>query len=158
MNSLWENRKKSKNDCFLAIFGLISAMFLRSQPYERFWCHCTYRTLIWCRISVENFVRIVWTIFDKSEKVEKWLFFGHFWANFGYVSHIPAIRFWCHCTYGTLIWCRISVENFVRIVWTIFDKSEKVEKWLFFGHFWANFGYVSHIPAIRFWCHCTNMV
>ena len=26
-------------------------------------------------------------------EVEKWSFFDHFWANFGYVSHIPAIRF-----------------------------------------------------------------
>ena len=26
-------------------------------------------------------------------EVEKWPFFDHFWANFGYVSHIPAIRF-----------------------------------------------------------------
>ena len=83
-------------------------------------------------------------------------FFDHFWVNFGYVSHIPAIRFWCHCTYRTLIWCRITVENFVRIVWTVFEKIEKIEKWLFFGHFWANFGYVSHIPAIRFWCLCTR--
>ena len=34
MDSFWENRKKSKNDCFLAIFGLILAMFLISQPYD----------------------------------------------------------------------------------------------------------------------------
>ena len=26
-------------------------------------------------------------------EVEKWPFFYHFWANFGCVSHIPAIRF-----------------------------------------------------------------
>ena len=34
MDSFWEKRKKSKNDCFLAIFGLILAMFLTSQPYD----------------------------------------------------------------------------------------------------------------------------
>ena len=28
-----ENQKMSKNGCFLAIFGLIVAMFLTSQPY-----------------------------------------------------------------------------------------------------------------------------
>ena len=28
MDSFWKNRKKLKNDCFLAIFGLILAMFL----------------------------------------------------------------------------------------------------------------------------------
>ena len=33
MDSFWENRKKSKNG-FLAIFGLILAMFLTSQPYD----------------------------------------------------------------------------------------------------------------------------
>ena len=26
-------------------------------------------------------------------EVEKWPFFDNLWANFGYVSHIPAIRF-----------------------------------------------------------------
>ena len=34
MDSFWENRKKMKNDSFLAIFGLILAMFLTSQPYD----------------------------------------------------------------------------------------------------------------------------
>ena len=34
MDSFWENRKKSKNGCFLAIFGLILAIFLTSQPYD----------------------------------------------------------------------------------------------------------------------------
>ena len=29
-----ENRKKSKDNCFLAIFGLILAIFLTSQPYD----------------------------------------------------------------------------------------------------------------------------
>ena len=34
MDSFWEKRKKSKNGCFLAIFGLILATFLTSQPYD----------------------------------------------------------------------------------------------------------------------------
>ena len=34
MDSFWENWKKSENGCFLAIFGLILAMFLTSQPYD----------------------------------------------------------------------------------------------------------------------------
>ena len=96
------------------------------------------------------------SFWEKRKKIKKWLFLGHFWANFGYVSRIPAMRFWSHCTYRTLIWCRITVENFVRIVWTVFEKSKKVEKWLFFGQFWANFGYVSLIPAVRFWSLCTR--
>ena len=44
---------------------------------------------------------------------------------------------------------KMTVEIFVRIVSRVFAKmKKKVEKWLFFGHFWVNFGYVSHIPAI----------
>ena len=82
--------------------------------------------------------------------------FWPFWADFGYVSHIPAIRFWCHCIYRTLIWCRIPVENFVRIVWTVFEKFEKSRKMAVFWPFWANSVYVSHIPAMRFWCICTR--
>ena len=34
MNSFSKSQKKSKNGCFLAIFGLILAMFLTSQPYN----------------------------------------------------------------------------------------------------------------------------
>ena len=34
MDSFGENRKKSKKDCFLAIFGLILAMFLTSPSYD----------------------------------------------------------------------------------------------------------------------------
>ena len=52
-------------------------------------------------------------------------FFGHFWANFGYVSHIPAIRFCCHCTYRTLIWCRMTVVYII-----VFDTSAKAQAWL----------------------------
>ena len=34
MDSFWEKRKKSKNGCFLAMFGLILAKFLTSQLYD----------------------------------------------------------------------------------------------------------------------------
>ena len=47
----------------------------------------TYRTLIWCRMTVENLLRIVWTVFEKIEKSRKTAIFGHFWANFGCFSH-----------------------------------------------------------------------
>ena len=30
----------------------------------------------------------------------------------------------------------MTVENFVRIVSTVFDKIEKVHKWLFLGQLW----------------------
>ena len=29
-------------------------------------------------------------ILRKPKKVQSWLFFGHFWNNFGYASEIPA--------------------------------------------------------------------
>ena len=44
----------------------------------------------------------------------------------------------------------MAVGIFVRIVCTVFEKIEKKMKNEFLGYFWANFGYVSHIPAIRF--------
>ena len=30
----------------------------------------------------------------------------------------------------------MTVQNFVRIATTVFEKNEKVHKWLFFGQFW----------------------
>ena len=33
MDSFCKNQEKSKNGCFLALFGLISAMFFTSQPF-----------------------------------------------------------------------------------------------------------------------------
>ena len=44
----------------------------------------------------------------------------------------------------------MTAEIFVQIVWTVFAKIKKVEKRLFFGHIWVNFGYVSHIPSYKF--------
>ena len=43
-----------------------------------------------------------------------------------------------------------SKQYFGWTVWTVFEKIEKSRKMAVFGHFWANFGYVSHIQAIRF--------
>ena len=34
MNSFCENQEKDENSCFLAIFGLILALYLTAQPYE----------------------------------------------------------------------------------------------------------------------------
>ena len=36
----------------------------------------------------------------------------------------------------------MTEENFVRIVWTVFEKIEKVEKWRFSGFFFAIFGLI----------------
>ena len=42
-----------------------------------------------------------------------------------------------------------GIENFVRIVLTFFEKIKKVQNWRL-CHFWVNFSYASHIPAIQF--------
>ena len=77
--TVFEKIEKNRKTTFLAIFGLILAMFLTSQPYD-FDATAHNRTLIWRRITVENFVRIVWTVFEKIEKSRKmavfWPFLG----------------------------------------------------------------------------------
>ena len=37
------------------------------------------RTSIRFKMTVESFVRIVFTVFEKIEKLHNWLFFGQFW-------------------------------------------------------------------------------
>ena len=45
----------------------------------------------------------------------------------------------------------MTVENFVRLDWTVFEKFEKsLKKWPFSDYLWVSFGYVSHILAINF--------
>ena len=67
-------------------------MFLTSQPYD-----FDANAHIGLLYGVEELEKISFESYGqflrKAKKVEKWLFFGHFWAKFGYVSHIPAIRF-----------------------------------------------------------------
>ena len=42
---------------------------------------------------------------------------------------------------------KMTVKSFHRM--NSFSKSQKKIKKRFFGHFWVNLGYVSHIPALR---------
>ena len=49
---------------------------------------------------------------------------GHFWANFGYVSRIPVIGFSCLCACRVPFGCRMTVQIFMKIVWTVFEKFE----------------------------------
>ena len=82
----------------MAVPGSFLAMFLKSQPYDVFviahiepphsvkrlykFSFESYvvfeRTSICFKRTVENFVRIVLTVFEKTEKVHNWLFFGQF--------------------------------------------------------------------------------
>ena len=79
-------------------------------------------------MTVENFVRFVRTVFEKIEKKSKngcsWAMFGHFWANFVYVSHIPVILFCCLCARRGPFGCRMTVQIFMKIVLTVFEKFE----------------------------------
>ena len=46
----------------------------------------------------------------------------------------------------------MTLEIFVQILWTVFKETKNVQQQqLFFGHFWANFGFVSHSPVIQFY-------
>ena len=40
------------------------------------------------------------------------------------VSHIPAMRFRCLCARRGPFWCRMTVQNSMKIVWTVFEKFE----------------------------------
>ena len=80
-------------------------------------------SLIWCRKTPWKFVKILWTV-EKIEKVQTWPFFGHFWTNFGYVSQIPVMQFWCHCAHRSTFGCRMPVLNCIKIVWTVLQTFE----------------------------------
>ena len=59
-------------------------------------------------------------VFDgKSEKIE--LFKDLFRNNIKMYPHLTE-------TQRTVIWCRMTVKNFVRIVFTVFEKTEKKSK------------------------------
>ena len=87
---------------------------------------------------------------------------GPFWDNFGYVSHMPAIRFWCRCTYKTLKWCRISRKKFRS---NRIDRFWENRKKANFGHFGLilamfltfqqyDFDAIAHMTLI--WCRLTR--
>ena len=69
-----------------------------------------------------------WENGKKSKNGCFWAIFGHFKANFGYLSHIPVIRFWCLWARRGPFGCRMTVQNFMKIVWTVFEKFEISKK------------------------------
>ena len=81
-------------------------------------------------MTVENFVRIVCTVFEKIKKSRKLAIFCHFRANFGYVSHIPVLRFWCQCAcrgpFGCRMFVQIFYENRMGSFWEIWNFHKKV--------------------------------
>ena len=96
-------------------------MFLTSQPYDV--DAIAHIGLTWCRMTVERFVRILWRVFEKIKKMEKWLFLD----IFGLISAIfltsQSYEFVAFAHAGTAM-DRMTVQNFMKIVWTVFEKFE----------------------------------
>ena len=116
--------KSRKMAFFLAIFGLILAMFLTPQQYE--FDEIAHKGPYY---GVENDCRKFRSnrmdSFCENRKMSKnGCFLGHFWANFGYVSHIPVTWFWCHCAHRGPFGCRMTVQNFMKILWKVFENFE----------------------------------
>ena len=104
-------------------------------------------------MAVKIFVRIVWTIFGKkfnsSQMAFPWSFLAMFLKSqpidINVIAHIEPplcvkrLYKFSFESYGvferTSICFKMTVENFVRMVLTVFEKSEKLDNWLFFGQF-----------------------
>ena len=73
MDSFCKNQKKSKNGCFLAIFGLILAMFLtfKSLDFDAFKLTGALLAVEWlCKILWKSYGQF-WEIWKFHEKVGK---------------------------------------------------------------------------------------
>ena len=104
-------------------------------------------------MAVEIFVRIVETVFEKKCNSSQLAFLWSFLALFlksqtidvNVIAHIEPlysvkrlykISFEPYRVFDrTSICFKMTVENFVRMVLTVFEKIEKVNNWLFFGQF-----------------------
>ena len=137
-------------------------MFLKSQPYDvnvithiepphsakRLYkfsfqsYEVSKRTSICFKMTVQNFVRIVVTVFEKFEKVHNWLFFGQFRlfleSQFYDINVIACIG----PPYNVKWLEKSSVDSLRQFL------KKKMKKFTI-GCFLVNFGYVSQTPAIR---------
>ena len=104
-------------------------------------------------MAVEIFVRIVTTVFEKncnsSQLASPRSFLAMFLKSQSYdvnvITHIEpphSVKRLYNFSFESYevsekasICFRMTVENFVRIVLTVFEKIEKVHNWLFFGQF-----------------------
>ena len=136
-------------------------MFLKSQPYNvnvishikpphsvkklykfSFESYGTFeRTSICFRMTVENFVQIVLTVFEKIEKVHNWLFFGQF--RLFLQSHLYDINVIAH------IGPPESVKWLAKTSFESLRQFLKKLKKFTIGFSLVIFGYVSQIPAIQ---------
>ena len=75
------------------------------------------------RERIRKWIRIL------EDKLRTLLSFGHFWTNFGYVSHILVIRFWCHFARRSTFGCRMTAKfhkNCMDSFWQIWNFHWKV--------------------------------
>ena len=100
-------------------------------------------------MTVQKIVRIVWKVFAKIEKSENCHFLVIFGLFLALLLKSQSYHFDAICTHRTLIWCRMTVKNFVRIVGTVFEKIEKSRKMAVLAIF-GPISAVSHIPTIEF--------
>ena len=105
-------------------------------------------------MAVEIFVRIVKRVFEKkivsSQLAFPWSFLAMFLKSqpidVNVIAHIEPphsvkrLYKFSFESYGVFVRTsscfKMTVENFVRMVLTVFEKNEKVNNWLFFGQFW----------------------
>ena len=92
-------------------------------------------------MTVENFVRIVLTVFEKIEKVHNWLFFGQF--RLFLQSHLYDINVIAH------IGPPESVKWLEKTSFESLRQFLKKMKKFTIGFSLVIFGYVSQIPAIQ---------
>ena len=118
--------------CRYYYYNVVSYVHIHLVPYN-FHCICSVgeKKLVIFEISW-NFFDIFRSPFSMCcEEVGNGFFqnkihtFGHFWNIFGFVSQIPAIRFWRHCTYRTLLWWRKTVENSFQSYGQFLRKTKK---------------------------------
>ena len=86
-------------------------------------------------MTVENFVRMVLTVFEKLEKVNNWLFFGQFrlflesqFYDINVIAHIGP-------PYKVKWLSKFSFESLRQFL----KKILTVHNWRFFGRFWLCF-------------------
>ena len=102
----------------------------------RFWCHCTHRTLKWCRLTVEKFVRSVWHFCWKKYSVFNFL------VTLGlhsllFLKRIHTIFMQLHKKYSHMLkkQYRKFNSNRKKSIWENW-KLPKMVNWSFWGYFW----------------------
>ena len=95
-------------------------------------------------MTVKNSVRIASTVFEKNEKVHKWLFFGQFRLFLESQPYDINVIALIGPSLGEKGVSKVSFES-LRQFW---KKIETVHNWLFLGQFRLCFSNPSHMMLI----------